>query len=174
MNADEIGKALKRRRLALGWSLAEVARRAGTSAPTVHRYENGWRRFELSTLEKLAIALGCRLRVSLEPLRRGERRPTARDVHGRIRRLFWDRPLQPEDLRRYPSWVITRVLEYGKLDDVRMLIGYLGKDRFLDLLQEIHLPSDGDRIFWEAMLKQEGRTCTREFSRKAAERSWTA
>lgn len=174
MNADEIGRTLKKHRLALGWSLQELARRAGTSAPTVHRYENGWRRFELYTLEKLTTALGCRLRMSLEPLREEEGATTARSVHRCIRRLFWDHPLQPADLSRYSAWVIARVLEYGKLDDVRLLIGYLGRERFLNLLQEIHLPSEKDRTFWEAMLRQEGRTCTRKFSRMAAETSWPA
>lgn len=174
MNVQDIGNSLKNRRLALGWSLAEVARRAGTSAPSVHRYESGWRRFELYTLDKLATALGCRLRISLEPLERGSRRPSAKQVRDRIGRLFWDRPLQPSDLKRYPVWAIVRVLEYGKLDDVRALIAHLGKPRFLELLQEAHLPSAKVRTFWEAMLRQEGRTCTRRFSRAEAGRSWTA
>ena len=174
MESHEIGEALREHRLARGWSPAEVARRAGTSAPTVHRYENGWRRFEVYTLEKLATALGCRLLVSLESRQRRTRQPTGSDVHRRIRRLFWDHPLQPEDLRRHPLWVIRRVLEYGKLDDVQILIDYLGEDRFLDLLQRIHFPSQKDQVFWGAMLRQEGRTCTRKFSREEAATSWTA
>ena len=53
MSPREIGAAIRRQRLRRGWSLVELARRAGTSAPTVHRYESGWSRFEVRTLEKL-------------------------------------------------------------------------------------------------------------------------
>ena len=172
MTVQDIGASLRARRQALGWSLAEVARRAGTSAPSVHRYESGWRRFELYTLSKLATALGCRLRIFLEPLDLGGRPPSARSVRDRIGRLFWERRLRRADLTRYPAWVIARVLEYGKLDDVRILISYLGKRRFLELLQQVHLPSAKTRSFWDAILQQEGRSCTRKFSRKEAAASW--
>ena len=45
-----VGLQIRALRKERGWSLAELARRAGTSAPTLHRYESGWERFELATL----------------------------------------------------------------------------------------------------------------------------
>ena len=63
-----IGQQIRRLRRGRAWTLAELARRAETSAPTLHRYENGWDRFELATLRKIATALGARLEVRLVPL----------------------------------------------------------------------------------------------------------
>ena len=42
--------------------------RVGTSAPTLHRYENGWDKFEVSTLKRIAQALGVILEIRfIEP-----------------------------------------------------------------------------------------------------------
>ncbi len=80
--AEPIGPQIRRLREGRGWTLAELARRAGTSAPTMHRYENGWDRFELATLRKIAAALHTRLEVWFVPGRRREqpdqRRPGSR------------------------------------------------------------------------------------------------
>lgn len=51
-----IGQQIRRLRQGRGWTLAELARLAATSGPTLHRYENGWDRFELVTLRKIAAA----------------------------------------------------------------------------------------------------------------------
>ena len=60
-----IGSEIRRLRQARGWTLAELARRVGTSAPTLHRYENGWDQFKMDTLRKIAAALGASLEVRL-------------------------------------------------------------------------------------------------------------
>src|SRR5439155_947182 len=39
-----LGHRIRQLRQDRGWTLAELARRAGTSAPALHRYENGWGR----------------------------------------------------------------------------------------------------------------------------------
>lgn len=171
MRPDEIGQRIRRLRQQRGWTLAELARRAGTSAPTVHRYESGWRRFEVATLGKLATALGCRLDVRFLPASRTEPRRTTDPVL-QLRRLFWDRRLRASDLDRYPAWVLGRVLEYGTLEDIRLLEGHLGRERFLDEVSRVRFESRKTRAFWEAMLALEGRECTRAFSRREAEGSW--
>jgi len=56
-----VSAQLRRRRQERGVSLGRLARRANTSVATLSRCENGWTRFELQTLEKLAAALDCRL-----------------------------------------------------------------------------------------------------------------
>jgi transcriptional regulator with XRE-family HTH domain len=110
-----LGCQIRARRKERGWSLAELARRARTSAPTLHRYESGWERFELATLRRLAAALGVRLNVSLGPVRR-EKPGSAmsrEQLASLVGPLFWDRALQPQDIDDYPEWVLRRVLMLG-------------------------------------------------------------
>jgi transcriptional regulator with XRE-family HTH domain len=173
MRPDELGAALRRLRLERGWALSDLARRAGTSAPAVHRYEAGWRRFEIATLTKLAAALGRRVDIRLVPPPRTPlERSSAGRLVDRLRRLFWDRPLETRDLRRHPSWIVQRVLELGSLDDVRSLARYYGRSAFLSLVQGVRFESPRTRAFWDAMLGEEGRTCTRKYSRREADACW--
>jgi transcriptional regulator with XRE-family HTH domain len=161
-----LSESLRARRLQLGLSLSQLARRVRTSAATISRYESGWHRFELYTLQKLAAALGCRLRIQLEPLDRGS------SAIDRIGRLFWDKPLEEEDYMRYPRWVARRVLEFGTLEDVRALIGRMGKGRFLQEVGAIRFGAEKTRTFWRMMLEYEGIKCTLEPCPRAAEISW--
>lgn len=123
-----IGSQIRALRQERGWSLAELARRAGTSAPTLHRYESGWDRFELATLRRLAAALDVRLNVSLEPVRRERRssKPSRERLVGLLKPLFWDRRLEPQDIDDYPLWVLRRVLMYGDREQVESSRRYLG------------------------------------------------
>ena len=116
-----IGVQIRSLRSARGWSLAELARRAGTSAPTLHRYESGWDRFELATLRKIASALGASLDVKLVPgsMTGGEPRERPPGVLLKLLSpLFWDRELQLSDLERYQGWVLERVLMFGNWKQV--------------------------------------------------------
>ena len=174
MNDDVISAALRSRRKRAGLSLTQVARRAGTSAATVSRYENGWDRFEVYTLRKLAAALGCRLETRLCPVRQPARRkPAAKAVAARLKRLFWDHPLQATDLDACPKWVTERVLEYGGLEDIRALIGFMGHPRFLDQVRQANWSSPRTRAFWTAILELENLPCTKERFRDQAANCWT-
>ena len=164
-----ISEQLKRRRLALGLSLTEVARRAGTSAATLSRYEHGWTRFETYTLRKLALALNCELQITLFPT--DKRTPRARTVHQaakQLARLFWDHPLTPKDLEAYPVWVVERVLEYGTLADVELLRDQMGRKAFLAATASAQRMSPRTANFWKHMLHMEGIPCTKKFSRNTA------
>ena len=152
--------------------MAELARRAATSAPTIWRYEHGWSRFELYTLRKLAAALGCRLTLSLEPQPAQDSAPGTNELVARIGRLFWDRPLQKVDLTQHVSWVLKRVLEYGALEDVHAIAGHLGRARFMDEVCQVQFDSRRSRGAWQELLAVEGKSCTRKFSRKEAESCW--
>lgn len=171
-SSGEISRQLRSRRRELGLSLAEVARRADTSAPTVSRYERGWDRFEVATLRKLATALGCELVIQLAPRADPIPRCSEAEVVERLRRLFWDQLLVVDHLRDHALWVAERVLELGALEDVRMLIGLWGRDRFLELVAEARFTSERTRVFWQLMLAKEGRSCTRRYSRREAASSW--
>lgn len=55
------------RRLALGLSQADLARRCGTTQSAIARLENGGRPPRIDTLLRLADALDCDLAVELRP-----------------------------------------------------------------------------------------------------------
>lgn len=173
MPYESISDKLKKRRLEAGLSLSQLALRANTSVATLSRYENGWQRFELYTLRKLATALGCRLRVDLEPM--DTSCPEGRRASGmrELKRLFWDRGLQDRDLDEYPLWVLERVLEYGSLEDVRFLVARMGRKRFLEAVARVPFQSAKTEGFWRLLLQREGVTCTKKFSRKEAKPCWT-
>ncbi len=150
-------------------SLSEVARRAGTSPATLSRYENGWTRFETYTLRKLALALDCELAIELRPKTRPERRPRSRkEICKKLGRLFWDHPLTPDDLATHATWVTERVLEYGTLEDVRMLHDAMGREAFLAAAAKAHRVSPRTRSFWTRILEMEGIPCTKKYSRNTA------
>ncbi|MCP4901821.1 MAG: helix-turn-helix domain-containing protein [bacterium] len=168
----DLSQQLRERRLDLGLSLRQLARRTDTSAATLSRYENGWTRFEVYTLRKLATALDCELDVKLVPKHRSESRPRIAEVARKIGRLFWDRPLESGHLEKNTLWVVERVLEYGNLDDIASLVGLLGREAFLHRVSEARFSSDRTRVFWEHVLRKEGMTCTRKFSRREVATSW--
>jgi len=173
MNPLLIAEALRKRRLELGLSLSQLARRANTSAATLSRYEHGWRRFEVYTLEKLAAALDCQVRVELEPRvsaapKSGSRQAVVR----RLGRLFWDRRLQTRHIDEYPGWVVQRILEYGTLDDVHDIVQLLGRQRFLEEVAKVRFSSAKTASLWRDMLRKEGVACMQKSSRAKARNSW--
>lgn len=168
----DISRQIRVRRKELGLSLAQIARRVGTSPATLSRYENGWTRFEVYTLRKLATALDCELVVRLEPKKRRGIRPKDTDVVEKLRRLFWDQDLTVRHLKENPMWVVERVLEYGNLEDVHHLVGHMGRDTFLHHVSGARFSSDRTRVFWQQILSREGMTCTRKYSREEAATSW--
>lgn len=172
MSSQPISEQLKKRRLETGLSLSQLARRANTSVATLSRYENGWQRFELYTLRKLATALGCRLRVDLEPMETSSPKRQRASGMRELRRLFWDRALRNRDLDEYPLWVLERVLEYGSLEDVRFLVRRMGQKRFLENVGQVRFKSARTENFWHLILQREGISCTKRFSRKEARPSW--
>ncbi len=63
-----IGEQLARLRLEAGLTQAQVAKRIGTTASAISRYENAdYDRYELRTLQKIVRACSGRLEISLEP-----------------------------------------------------------------------------------------------------------
>ena len=173
MNSPQnVSRQINKRRKELGLSLAQVARRADTSPATLSRYENGWTRFEVYTLRKLATALDCELVVRLEPKKRRGTRPQRSDVVEKLRRLFWDQDLMVRHLKENPMWVVERVLEYGNLEDVHHLVGHMGRDTFLRHVSGARFSSDRTRVFWQQILTREGMTCTRKYSREEVATSW--
>jgi len=139
-------------RKARGWSLEELARRAGTSAPALHRYESGWDRFEISTLRKLSAALGASLEVRLRPRQpRQEVRPTAEALVRLIEPLFWDAELQASDLTKHAAWLLGRVLSFGDAQQVAAARAFFGDEAIRDAVR--HRGVDArTRAYWNLIL----------------------
>jgi transcriptional regulator with XRE-family HTH domain len=128
-SAALLGQQIRALRESRGWTLAELGRRAATSAPTLHRYESGWDAFELATLRKIAAALGARLEVRLvgAPAPAAPA-PTAAALVRLLAPLFWDRDLGVRDLSRHGEWVLKRVLQFGNRAQVVAARRFFGDD----------------------------------------------
>ena len=170
IHLSTVSQQLRSRRQALGLSLSDVARRAGTSPATLSRYEHAWTRFETYTLRKLAAALGCELKIELCPRSPSESAGCSgrANVISRLKRLFWDHPLTADDLETHPVWVAERVLEYGALDDVHALRKAMGRAAFLKAAARAYRVSPRTRGFWRRILDLEGIPCTKKYSRGTA------
>jgi len=149
-----LGPQIRRLREERGWTLTELARRAGTSAPALHRYENGWDRFELRTLQRIAAALGVRLEVRFVPARghaAATARPSAKALVRRLSPLFWDRDLTESDLARHSGWVLQRVLTSGDRDDVRAARSYFGDEEIRRAVERRGVDPK-TRRYWQLIL----------------------
>ncbi|PDP87962.1 transcriptional regulator [Glycomyces fuscus] len=62
----ELAETVRLRRERLGWSQAELGRRAGMPQSSIARFEHGGTEPTLPTLERIAEALGLVLRVRME------------------------------------------------------------------------------------------------------------
>lgn len=151
-----IGSQIRQLRLSRGWSLTELAKRAGTSAPALHRYESGWDRFEVATLRKLASALGARLEIRLVV---AEKKPPEFKAKPQIlvrllSSLFWDKTLSAEDLTEYPKWVLGRVLTLGTMQQVRAARKFFG-DSLLQETLALRAIDEKTRNYWTLILSGE-------------------
>ncbi|MFE9103510.1 helix-turn-helix domain-containing protein [Actinomadura geliboluensis] len=61
--AFELGNAVRQRRLALGLTQTQLAERAGLTQPALSRLESGGPTPTIGVLDRLAHALGARLKV---------------------------------------------------------------------------------------------------------------
>ena len=75
----------------------------------------------------------------------------------RLRILFWEADFDSIDAARDADSVLARVLEHGRLADVKWLLATYGKARLHRLFREVGHPelSERTRTFWRAALKAE-------------------
>lgn len=161
MTTYNISKMIRERRQKLGLSLNDLSRRTDTSVPTLSRYENGWQRFELYTLQKLATALDCKLDITLKPIKKRKLVKNTKHVIGKIRRLFWDRKITAGILKEYPTWIVERILEFGNYDDLQLIMNFYGKDKFIKYVSECRFQTKKTANFWRLILEKEGVACTK-------------
>lgn len=167
-----ISQQIRKMRYAKGLSLQRAARRMDTSIATLSRYENGWKHFEVYTLNKIATALGYHLKISFALIPpEGKRAGLSAAMH-QLKRLFWDCPLKAEHFRKYPAWVTERVLDYGTLGDVKILIQFMGREKFLEIVSQIRFKSVRTKTFWQYILEKENKPCMQKPFRQEAVKFW--
>jgi transcriptional regulator with XRE-family HTH domain len=156
-----IGAQIRLLRQERALTLSALAGMAGTSAPTMHRYESGWDRFEMNTLRKIAAALGASLEVRLIPS--PELLPSAiqnpRRLLTLLAPLFWDRELKKSELEIHGNWVLGRVLMFGTRAQVRAARSYYGDESIRLTIQRREIDSR-TRNYWRLILEE---SCTPRF-----------
>jgi hypothetical protein len=85
-------------------------------------------------------------------------------VPERYRWVFWDVEAEALDTATSGDYIIPRVLEFGRLEEVRWLIGTYGMEGIHRFLRDVGHPELSGRTlgFWRAALKAEGETWARQ------------
>jgi transcriptional regulator with XRE-family HTH domain len=150
---ESIGDQIRRLRTERGLTLKALAEVAGTSAPTMHRYENGWDRFELRTLRKIASALGASLDVRMIPTSEpGPSAPRERTaLVALLAPLFWDHDLEEVHLERNGRWVLGRVLMFGDSSQVKAARDFYG-DEAIEMAVQRREIDPRTRNYWNLIL----------------------
>ena len=72
-----------------------------------------------------------------------------------VRWLFWEHDADALELVAHADTILARVLEHGRLADVRWLIDHYGFDRIHRFFREVGHPEISKRTesFWRAVLR---------------------
>ncbi|MBI4617253.1 MAG: hypothetical protein HY720_26810 [Planctomycetes bacterium] len=72
-----------------------------------------------------------------------------------FRWLFWEVDFDRLDVRRDANFILARVLEFGRMREVRWLVATYGYDRIRRFLRDVGHPEISDRTtqFWRAVLR---------------------
>lgn len=96
-------------------------------------------------------------------------------VPEQLRWIFWDVDFDQVDLQEHADGIMARVLERGRLDDVRWLIDAYGLDRIHTFFREVWAPeiTDRTRSFWRAAFDaKEERWAEPPAWRRSSSRHW--
>lgn len=70
----------------------------------------------------------------------------------RMERYFWEVDVDRMDLEKHKNYVIERVLDWGKTDDVKWLLARYGKEGIKEALRQRRGLSRSTAVFWADML----------------------
>ena len=62
-----LSEQIKNRRVSLGWSQKRLSEETGISQPQLSKFEKKLPPFRMSTLERIAAAMGCDIQITLTP-----------------------------------------------------------------------------------------------------------
>jgi hypothetical protein len=81
-------------------------------------------------------------------------------IPAEMRWLFWDVDPGEVDLDRDADWILARVLERGRLPDVKWAMGAYGLRRIRRFFEEAGHPGVSRRTisFWKSVFQTEGET----------------
>jgi hypothetical protein len=91
-----------------------------------------------------------------------------------MRAFFWDVDYDALDLETHADAILARVLEYGRLVDVRWALATYGPERIRAFFREVAHPliSDKTRTFWRAYFRAEEPWATPPAWRKSSAVPW--
>jgi hypothetical protein len=74
-----------------------------------------------------------------------------------IRWLFWDITFDALDVEAHSDAILARVLENGRLEDVRQILSIYGEERVHSFFRNVAHPliSARTRTFWRALFRAE-------------------
>jgi hypothetical protein len=91
-----------------------------------------------------------------------------------MRAFFWDVDYDALDLETHADAILARVLEYGRLVDVRWALATYGPERIRAFFREVAHPliNDKTRTFWRAYFRAEEPWVTPPAWRKSSAVPW--
>lgn len=82
--------------------------------------------------------LGKIVYLCASPFSNRQRRMTQKDYISRLSsHLFWDMDQESVDMDTCPSQIIQRVLEYGTLDDWKLILSYYGLNKIVTVCRSL-------------------------------------
>jgi transcriptional regulator with XRE-family HTH domain len=156
-----ISTRLKDFRIKRGMTLEAVAGLSGTSAAAIHRYENGWERFDIRTLEKITQALGVEMTIHFRLRPHNCNDGNLGEAYRILKPLFWDARLSKNQLKRHPDWLVQRVLQFGNLAQVKTLLALFGFTKIRDsFAKQRHKFDRKTQAAWSAYFTLKDPSCT--------------
>jgi hypothetical protein len=92
-----------------------------------------------------------------------------------LRWVFWEVEFGALDPERDADFILARILEYGRMNDVRWLIRTYGMDRIHEFFRAVGNPelSERTRLFWRAVFHaEEERWATSPDWRRSSSAPW--
>jgi len=91
-----------------------------------------------------------------------------------LRQYFWDIDFDKFDYRRYPRYVIERILEYGNVIVIRWMLKTFTQDQIISALEKSRELTPKSANFWALMLnvKEEKVKCLNMSFRTIRKQFW--
>jgi hypothetical protein len=88
--------------------------------------------------------------------------------------LFWDVELEQLDTEKHADYILARVLERGRLEDVRWALQSYGRERIRDFFRSRSHAEISARTlaFWRAFLREEQAWPTPPAFRQSSSEPW--
>ena len=89
-----------------------------------------------------------------------------------VKKYFWEVNAKELDLRKYPEYIIARILEYGDETAARSLLEYFKKRGILKTFRQSRQLSEKTRAYWKLILEERWKTNSQKSSAGRREKIW--